>query len=619
MNEKQAFVDEDTSHASEGEVMRPLLSPSTRHYTFTPQRTQAPPRAWERRPATPYVPRTEAQKIWKRVPLGAIDLSDGHSWRKVPQPADRRSVKRLRVAQTNGEDKENEDYVTSKWDEDGMVANSPKRKLFGYDGATQGETTSDESDEPSTRISRDSNGRSDKDDNVINEQTERDPAIATSVEDVDVSISIPAVQISNGDNGTSSQEARDPLVPEPVSSECVDSVNSSASSLPEATPSDHNLSTFKSNAQPCSPQAETEPQRLSHEGSDVPRLGEVVNFPIDHDDFPFLQNFLSQRQARKAAKMETAQEDAQQPVGPEEVADQITQEPATAPPQGMEQPVNGAMGDMNTTLSGHVNSDPTTGHDQSVALEPDQGVDANISSPCRRSSRLNTKLAGPKRPVATLPSNISLKRLNGNEFIATQREGQSLAIVTRSNTKRNKGPAVSVKVKLIQLRAEAEARGLNATAATPIGNYGADGTKKAATRVKWDGILARFEDGSVVENMPDVEAPCEAAKETGCDSGDVAAEDQPPHEPRKAEDEAQAQEKPARKVRKLRKLNAGTVNGTPAPKRTTSIPVPARASSAEKPSDVSINGKGPRTSEAKAVGCERRAQSRPQRRLGTCA
>ncbi|ETN45271.1 uncharacterized protein HMPREF1541_09102 [Cyphellophora europaea CBS 101466] len=77
-------------------------------------------------------------------------------------------------------------------------------------------------------------------------------------------------------------------------------------------------------------------------------------------------------------------------------------------------------------------------------------------SPSRRSNRLNanTKLPRPQRPI-TLPSNISLRRLNGTEFIsmAKQRsEVQNAAMLTRNNTRKNKGAALPVQQRLDQIK-----------------------------------------------------------------------------------------------------------------------------------------------------------------------
>lgn len=96
------------------------------HFAFTPKRPGKLPRAWERKPATPFAPRTETQKIWKRVPLqdkptnGAVEI---HASGK--DDADARGVKRVRLtAPVAGNSKEN--YASTQWDKQ---SDDAKRKV----------------------------------------------------------------------------------------------------------------------------------------------------------------------------------------------------------------------------------------------------------------------------------------------------------------------------------------------------------------------------------------------------------------------------------------------------------------------------------------------------------
>jgi hypothetical protein len=86
------------------------------HFAFTPKRPGKLPRAWERKPATPFAPRTETQKIWKRVPLqdkhtnGTVEILA-----TVNDGADARGTKRVRLTSpTAGSGKEN--YANTQWD-----------------------------------------------------------------------------------------------------------------------------------------------------------------------------------------------------------------------------------------------------------------------------------------------------------------------------------------------------------------------------------------------------------------------------------------------------------------------------------------------------------------------
>ncbi|RMD44543.1 hypothetical protein DV735_g556, partial [Chaetothyriales sp. CBS 134920] len=113
------------------------------------------------------------------------------------------------------------------------------------------------------------------------------------------------------------------------------------------------------------------------------------------------------------------------------------------------------------------------------------------SSPCRRSSRLTRLLPAEKR-TATLPNTIALRRLNGTEFVAMQKEARSIATATRANTKKNKGGAMNVRQRLIQLQAEKH---------PPVD----DQRQKAGKSVIWSETIARMQgvDGKEVPFEPD--------------------------------------------------------------------------------------------------------------------
>ncbi|EXJ88989.1 hypothetical protein A1O3_02053 [Capronia epimyces CBS 606.96] len=431
------------------------------------------------------------------------------------------------------------------------MAASPKRKAFGYDGTADAETTPDAPGKALTQANSDSNSDSDKDGHVMHKINDPDPSITKGAENISTTVAV--VQ----------------------------------------------------NNVPFNSEEEGEVQIQLDGARTEPHPAEVINFPIDHDDFPFLQNFLSRSQARKAAKHDNPRQDAQSCDGPIEMASHASEEPTPTCVEGsggggLEASTTSPVGDRND-----LSTTPSYSHTDIGTVEPDQEADVNLSSPCRRSSRLNGKAARPKKPAATLPSNISLKRLNGTEFIATQREAQPLAVTTRTNTKRNKGDSVSVKVKLIQLHAEEKARESDPN----TGTQEVSRNKPVSKQVKWDDTLARFEDGSIFHNDRDGEALDDEADKLEQSSDKEA--DQNQQEPPKPSEPAQAEDKPARKVRKLRKLNVGSVNGTPGPKRTTSIPVPVGAGSLEKLTDIIAKGKG---GEAKVAGGER-AQTRYQRQL----
>lgn len=113
------FSDDDT-------ISDNSFDASSGHFAFTPKRPGKLPRAWERKLATPFAPRTDTQKIWKRVPLqdkptnGTVELrASGNG------DVDARGVKRVRLtAPIAGNGKEN--YANTQWDKQ---ADDAKRKV----------------------------------------------------------------------------------------------------------------------------------------------------------------------------------------------------------------------------------------------------------------------------------------------------------------------------------------------------------------------------------------------------------------------------------------------------------------------------------------------------------
>lgn len=511
-----------------------------KRYTFTPQRVKALPRAWERRPATPYIPRNDAQRIWKRVPLGEVMIHASETWRKGNTALNARPVKRLRVGQVDQEeDKENIDYVPSKWEEDATSAASPKRKVSGFvvvnDGLGSGEYE-DDSDE--------------REDTTVEDE---DPALSPSGRSTGSSEATPLTLGSKHDLGDSGVDGC-------ASRNVSDQVN-----LPSEREDVQSPPTIASNDATSFPNAvgdaiipsldtstETAPMLvITQESQDTvaeltdPSIDQPLSQPLhltSDDDTAYLHDFLSRARAQKAARQQST-EHILAPSTAGMDATEVISEVATSHIEDVE----------NDTIITQTEEDTTS-------LQPDPEPEMNNSSP-RRSSRLITRLPLPQKPVTSLPNTISLKRLNGTEFIATQKETQSLALATRTNTKRNKGDSVSVSIKLMQLHAEAKAKALEAEITSPEVKR----RKKRSKEVSWDATIARYQDGSPPEE--DVPEQVEQDETEGVAGGAEKDNDQ---EQERAAQAVVSEEKKqvVRKVRRLRKLNAGTVNGTPAPKRT---------------------------------------------------
>jgi hypothetical protein len=524
---------------------------SPKKFTFTPQRIKTLPRAWERRPATPYLARNEAQKIWKRVPLGSITSNYRDSWNKTNCGPIMRPVKKLRVTQIDREeDKENIDYIASKWDEDRKDSSSPKRKVTGFTAINREEKAACYSSPGAVTMGDVSAA-------ALGDAVTTD---SDFTEDEDLEDSHGQIDPSSSEHSACSNSSEmDPLMDEEElssQSRLSDDQGMSESSAPEDSTA-VDAPCFGLNRSGTGEGYEPPTISTVPEASMVPAQAGTNNaVSAGEDDTAFLHDFLSRARAQKAARQQ-----------PEQQSDV----------DGNSQPLSEAM-DIEEEIPKHASPVKSTedidgrsfaSESDTAILQPDAQPDAqpetNQLSPCRRSSRLITRLPRPQKQSTTLPSSIALKRLTGTEFIS-QKETQSVALMTRSNTKRNKGVAKSVQERLMQLDAEAKARD-----PTTVSMENGRKKRKKAKEVTWAVQLTRFQTDTPVlrsteePEQPELSVAPDVIKEETLPAGKLESVEVVTDEEEK---------KQVRKVRKLRKLNVGTYNGTPAPKKTISLPVP---------------------------------------------
>lgn len=215
------------------------------------------------------------------------------------------------------------------------------------------------------------------------------------------------------------------------------------------------------------------------------------------DDTNMLKDFVNRVQARKATK------DVQIPIYVAAPTTSLRRSPRKAlaevdknspSPQKPHDLANRAGTPPRDRKLGTIDSDDL----DDIAAEP---------TTCRRSTR--TRLFAPPTTAAGAPSCIPVRRADGEGIVPLPKsQAQELAIITRANTKRNKGQSKPPKVMLETLAADAPEDAID----------GLGGREAAA--VGWDERLVYFQEG-------------------------------------------QAEKRP--KVRRMRKL--GTTNGTPARKK----------------------------------------------------
>ena len=229
------------------------------------------------------------------------------------------------------------------------------------------------------------------------------------------------------------------------------------------------------------------------------------------DDTSMLKEFLNRAQAKKAAKTPSL-------TAPDLPKSQIS--PRRSPRKALGSQTGHSLSPQKPR---NVPNRPGTppGKPQVDAVDSDDGeeISAEITS-CRRSTR--TRLPAPVKGVPGAPSFIPVRRADGTDPVVLQKsQAQELAMVTRANTRRNKGQSKPPLLALQDLPTETTETASSTT------------FKRRTTSLKtvgWAEQLASYQDAKAAEE---------------------------PEETRP-------------KVRKMRGLGAAN-NGTPAPRRTTAV------------------------------------------------
>jgi hypothetical protein len=190
------------------------------------------------------------------------------------------------------------------------------------------------------------------------------------------------------------------------------------------------------------------------------------------DDAIMLREFLSRAQARKAAR------DLSCPAPAPAPAAAPRRSPRRSPRKSLaEIGHNSPSRDQPGDLRKRPGTPPG-----SPQLEMDElDDDGPAPTSCRRSRR--TRLLTPARPAPGAPSLIPVRRADGVDNIILQRSSaQRLAMVTRANTRRNRGQSKPPKLALRALPAET----------LPVGVVGPRGDRSGKC-VRWDEPLAYYQ------------------------------------------------------------------------------------------------------------------------------
>lgn len=241
---------------------------------------------------------------------------------------------------------------------------------------------------------------------------------------------------------------------------------------------------------------------------------------LDGDDAEVLNNFLSKAKAKRAAKAAMA---AQEQTTTEE---KTAQEEEVAIPNLPTPRSRRALGELDANspspspqkvasarkaedASGSPVSKEAVPKEDKAKNAPQQEQQPSSPTATRRSTRTRTPRAPPKSNIPTPQNTLSLRRAKGNEFVFLQRtEAQELALVTRKNTKNNKGNSVLPKYTLQTL-----SKGQGSAEASPSSDS-SSGSERSGSgkRVCWnDARLVEYEDGE--EPQPAASVSPEPAEE----------------------------------------------------------------------------------------------------------
>ena len=541
---------------------------SSLHYTFTPTRLKPQPRAWERKASTPYASRHDAQKIWKRVPLQGVSANVNATWRKGETKDDgvMRPVKKLRTTTVAGLDnEETQGFVTSKWEKRDEIEGTPRRRqpqssfeIYSSDNGTNGSPAQTEaqldisaSETTTTDIQEAATARVDDDiDGVfIDEDLEMLPLgrFSPAHQYVDP-------QLLELDQRGSNFAEGDDIVPPSMAQRDRPKVLSRAANLTRVLQLGSANQTLVG-SRSCTPGTvdntyEKATRNMVEQSADDKVSDQSAQ--ADHDDTSYLQKFLLRAQAQRVAKSQSNE-------APREPPNDQSIEPASE-----------------DRLFDQADEDEPYKPESSSQESNEDEAESQASSDCRRSARAITRLPRLQKPSTTVPSNISLRRLNGSEFISMQKDIQNLALTTRANTKKNKCTAVSVRQRLMQLQAEVWQ---DVEDEKPV--------KKTRKAVAWAETIARFQDEDGKELAVEA-ALLETTNTAQTIPEETAASTEQPQLLQSEPSEPETTIESKKRVRRQRKANSGTENGTPAPKRTMEMMIAAASQPQTKVTDKKV-------------------------------
>ncbi|KAF7511922.1 hypothetical protein GJ744_003155 [Endocarpon pusillum] len=414
---------------------------------FTPPTLDRVPRPWERRPATPFAPRTETHKIWKRCERVAGQRSKSQAKTMNRHDERLRMVKRLRVdSLRNGDDERDgswdEGFVGTRFEELNCEGEERRRKLSNAIPCK--DLCANEDRNKSGGIL------------PIESDSRYSAARTTATFDGSASPTPPRSICSGGptilaDDDEPAAKGRELQEKQSIQETDQDSIPGKIQAL-------HGC--------------------IGDTALFVEEKAKICHL-ADGEDTEYLHAFLTRARAKKAARNLPS---------PQRQISKEKQKPAASSPQTRSRTVLATL-DKNSPSPTKTRKLDTP----SDRFDQDQTMlsDMKATSPVRKSGR--ARLPQPQCHQPATPSSFPFRRSNGTEFVFLQKtEAQQIAIATRSNTKRNKGDGMHPRKKLEALSSQQEPSPAKTAR-----------RKKNGKRVLWDEGLAYFAPGELqASDMP---------------------------------------------------------------------------------------------------------------------
>lgn len=456
---------------------------------FTPDIPKKAPRAWERKPATPFAPRSESHKIWKRCKQ-RLDRTCATREREFW-----RTVKRMRTEETRRGDEDEHGYgaaafIGTRYDDVRDMESERRRKLvtgYSHEGMhfsakerRNGDViTGPKAAAPSLMAPEVSENFG----SVVSERPDEDENdTAMAMGHMQHMVRSTAPRRSKGRPSAGRINAIFDGRSSPMStktrrekqSSIVAEIDQRAAAEKRQIEEKQQLQNARDETSPAEKQVvvgscKKAPSSEDQVVQEVPK----ISFAVDGDDTEYLHAFLTRAKAKRAARAI---------MSPQSQAGTGKQRQTASSPQTRSRTALATL-DRNSPSPKKI----TKPDAQTEKLDQNGMIlsDLTATSPLRKSSR--NRLPRPQARQAATPSSISFRRSNGTEFIFLQKtEAQQIAMATRSNTRRNKGEALQPKMKLEALSPQ------TVSSPTKVGRK-----RGNSKQVSWDEGLAYFAQAEV--------------------------------------------------------------------------------------------------------------------------